>query len=211
LVWPWLEGSTNLSPFGESCFGLVFTESNVEYYVYTTIRVIQWQFPFCFFLGFLLFFSAGKLSRILAFFYLFGAGIGVLALLVVASLSLRRLIHHRAAEYTVVLGGLALCSYLMTWMILNFNFMTFQYKDYVAIAGYFIAAAPIGFATFYFYGPPEELEHQNRFKWTIQLIAACLLYWSTQAREVSCIVIIIVCILYWKRYLFGRFLGFEMN
>jgi hypothetical protein len=192
--WPWHENSVTLSPFGETCFGVTFTVSRAEYYIHTTIRVIQWQFPVCFVLGFILFFSAGELSRNPFFFYGSGVTVGVLASVLVMLFILSRMIPNKNLSYTLMIASWCFCAYLVRWLLENFRETLLEYKEYVA--GYLVTSAIISFAVCYYIGPPTEPRRQNLVKWTIQLIALLLLYWSTQVKEASAAVIIIVLSLY---------------
>ncbi|XP_062519801.1 nuclear envelope integral membrane protein-like [Corticium candelabrum] len=194
LYWPWHQDSMMLSPFGESCFGLVFTVSRAEFYINTTIRVIHWQFPVCLLVGLFLFFAAERMSRNPLFFYSSGMTVGVLASVLVVVYILSRLMPTKTGAYAVLIGGWTICTYFLKWMLEHFQDTILEYKEY--IAGYIITAALLSFAICYYIGPPTESRRQNLAKWMIQLAALFLLYWSTQVKEASAAVIIVVLTLY---------------
>ena len=81
-------------------------------------------------------------------------------------------------------------AWLLQYLWQNFQDLLVYYSYYVAI--YLITAGVVSFAVCYYKGPVTNPRLLDLIRWSIQLLALGLIYYSSQIVEVSATIIVLV-------------------
>jgi len=120
--------------------------------------------------------------------------------LVVMFLSLAESGHHwcrllvwrvqKSAALTLLGIGFSVTAWLLQYLWQNVQDLLVSYSYYVII--YFVATGVISFAVCYYRGPVTNPRLLDLIRWSIQLVALALIYYSSQIAEVSATIIALV-------------------
>lgn len=92
--------------------------------------------------------------------------------------------------YGVLASGWTLAAYLGRMLLENIQPILLSYQKYVLI--YIGVASCLSFAVCYYKGPPKKQRSKNLIKWSLQLIGLICIFFASEMKEAS-IVVIALC------------------
>ena len=96
----------------------------------------------------------------------------------------------KSAAFALLSVGFSVTAWLLQYLWQNVEDLLLGYSYYVAV--YFITAGIVGFAVCYYRGPVTDPRVLDLIRWSIQLLAVVLIYYSSQIAEVSATIIALV-------------------
>jgi len=96
----------------------------------------------------------------------------------------------KAAAFALLSVGFSVTAWLLQYLWQNVEDLLLSYSYYVAV--YFVTAGIVGFAVCYYRGPVTDPRVLDLIRWSIQLLAVVLIYYSSQIAEVSATIIALV-------------------
>ena len=96
----------------------------------------------------------------------------------------------KSVAVTLLGVGFSITAWLLQYLWQNVEELLSRYSYYVAI--YFVTAGIISFAVCYYRGPVTNPRLLDLIRWSIQLLAIALIYYSSQIAEVSATIIALV-------------------
>ncbi|KAH8355400.1 hypothetical protein KR084_002999 [Drosophila pseudotakahashii] len=163
-----------LSPFEQQCIGI---SSRQQYSVILhTIQLDLWRLA-QFALGFVTFWSARRLAKNSAFYYLAGIVVGICASLLVVIYLAAKLFPRRPMMYGVLIGGWTIGFYVLKQLADNLRLILLTYRDHVV--WYLVVTGLISFLICYRIGPPKNPRSQNIIMWVLQAMGGALVYFSS--------------------------------
>jgi len=96
----------------------------------------------------------------------------------------------KSAAFTLLGIGFSITAWLLQYLWQNIEDLLLHYSYYIAI--YFVTAGVISFAVCYYRGPVTNPRLLDLIRWTIQLFAIVLIYYSSQIAEISATIIALV-------------------
>jgi len=99
----------------------------------------------------------------------------------------------KSAALTLLGVGFSVTAWLLQYLWQNVEHLLLRYSYYVAV--YFVTASVISFAVCYYKGPVTNPRLLDLIRWSIQLLAIALIYYSSQIAEVSATIIALVVML----------------
>lgn len=96
--------------------------------------------------------------------------------------------------YSVLAVGFSVTGWLLQYLWQNVQQLIESYSAYIAV--YFAIAGLISFAVCYYRGPVTNPRLLDLIKWSIQLVAMLMIYWSCQIAE--CAVTVIAGLILWS-------------
>ncbi|XP_795501.3 nuclear envelope integral membrane protein 1 isoform X2 [Strongylocentrotus purpuratus] len=187
---PWSSTKQRLSPFQDTCVGVV---ASGGFELVAHQRTIDVLYLSLLLIGLTLYLISPALSRNYIFHYSSGVAIGVLASLLILIYVFSRLVPKKTGAMSLLVGGWALVGFFMRWIVENY--LTVQYKGY--IMGYIILASMISFAVCYRYGPVTDKRTENILRWGLQLIGLTFIYNCSQLEGASIAIIAILLVYRW--------------
>eukprot|EP00075_Anas_platyrhynchos_P027488 XP_027316741.1 nuclear envelope integral membrane protein 2 isoform X1 [Anas platyrhynchos] len=172
-----------IKQYGEDiCFKIQPFEKEL-YIVSVKREMLDGKLLFLFVAGIFLFHFAHSLSRNTKFFYLSGAILGVLALLVFVLLTLKRFIPRHSTFWILMSGCWMSSLYVIFCFKENMEWLWSEHRKY--LLGYFLAVGTSSFATCYQHGPLTSELSITLFTWTLQLTAFVLIYCGVTIPQVA--------------------------
>jgi len=96
----------------------------------------------------------------------------------------------KSAALAVLGIGFSVTAWLLQYLWQNIEELLLSYSYYIAI--YFVTAGVASFAVCYYKGPVTNPRLLDLIRWSIQLLAILLIYYSSQITEVSVTIIALV-------------------
>lgn len=182
----------NLDPFNQTCIGV---ETAEEYHVLLSIIHLD-LFKLALLAGGLfVFFSASKLSRNSAFYYLSGVLLGNSASILVLIWFISKLIPKKPLMYGALISGWSLAAYFAQIVFENIQPLLLAYHKYVAV--YVLVTSCLSFGVCYYKGPPKHERSKNLIKWGLQLVSLICIFFSSEFREATIAIIGASIVLYY--------------
>lgn len=91
--------------------------------------------------------------------------------------------------YGMMIGGWTIGVYFIQMLMENFNTILFVYQTYVF--WYVIVTGFISFVVCYRFGPPKNQRSKDLIKWSLQLAANIMIFYSSSYREASVSIMIL--------------------
>ncbi|KAG8194045.1 hypothetical protein JTE90_028387 [Oedothorax gibbosus] len=186
----WFSGQqtyVDFPAFSNYCLG-ISTEEN--YAIQLQVRTINYWRLLQFIIGLLLFVSAPSLSRNPFFHYTSAISLGVLGSVLVILYVISRFIPKKTTSYALLFFGYSFILYIFQSIWKDISEIINRNLDIVV--AYCLCAALISFVICYRFGPVENVRTFNIIQWSMQTLAAILIYLSSEYREVSTAIILIV-------------------
>ncbi|XP_065156690.1 nuclear envelope integral membrane protein [Atheta coriaria] len=179
-LFAWKQKQFNLDPFNSSCIGIESTENySIKLNV---IRVDYWK-VLRLVLGILLFMYAQRMSRNTLFYYICGITFGICASFLILIYFVSKLFPRKPMMYGVVACGWTVGVYILQLLWENVRVILLSYQTHVA--WYAFITGIISFIVCYRMGPVSNKRTLNLIQWTLQLIAMCLIFFSSQFQEAA--------------------------
>lgn len=182
----------NLNPFNKTCIGI---ETAEEYKV--SLNLIHLDVIKLALLvgGIFVFFTAPKLSRNDAFFYLSGIFMGNFASILVLIWFLSKLIPKKPLMYGVLASGWTLAAFFAQLVFENIRPIIISYQKFVAL--YILTTSVISFGVCYYKGPPKHERSKNLIKWGLQVAGLLAIFFSSEFWEASSVICVVsICLFY---------------
>nr|XP_016924245.1 nuclear envelope integral membrane protein 1 [Drosophila suzukii] len=189
-----------LSPFEQQCIGI---SSRQPYSVIlNTIQLDLWRFV-QFSVGLLAFWSARRLAKNSAFYYLAGVVVGICASLLVVIYLAAKLFPRRPMMYGVLIGGWTIGFYVLKQLADNLRLILLTYRDHVV--WYLVVTGLISFLICYRIGPPKNPRSQNIIMWVLQAMGGVLVYFSSWHTSALIFIMVVAFVAHyfppsWVRY-----------
>ncbi|KAF8795382.1 Nuclear envelope integral membrane protein 1 like protein [Argiope bruennichi] len=186
----WISGqktTVNFPAFAQYCVGIASPDN---YAIYFKVRTANYWKLLQTLLGILLFISAPSLSRNSFFHYTSAVSLGVLGSLLVLIYIFSRFIPKKSTSYAILVFGYSFILYILQLLYKDLNEIVAKYMD--LLLAYCLVAAFISFIVCYRLGPVQNVRTFNIIQWSMQIIAALLIYLSSEYREVSTAIILIL-------------------
>lgn len=163
-----------ISPFNDSCVGLVHRDSCMIAYSFHALDVSLVAF---FLLGLFLFLSADNLSKNTMLYYGSGVGMGVFMSLIIIMFVFSRFMYKRTGFFVAIAFGWSGVLYCFSLLYNNLASLLETYRTYVV--GYTTFMSIISFYICYWWGPPSSPRTLDIIRWSVQVVGiACMLYAS---------------------------------
>ncbi|XP_033646925.1 nuclear envelope integral membrane protein 1-like [Asterias rubens] len=194
FVPPWLQqNAMMMSVLQNHCVGINTKDGTTKAHITVTEEFVNARFFLLTVVGIFLFLAAPRLSMSVVFHYSTGVTVGVLASLLVLVYILSRFIPRKTGAVSLLVGGWAVCLYLLHWVF--DNFLSIQYKKY--LLGYFVIATVISFAVCYWYGPVTNNRTMYLIQLFLQLIGLLCIYNGSQHEGSTMVIIVVIVMLRW--------------
>lgn len=169
-----LKSRFRISPFNDSCIGLVHRDSCMVAYSFHALDISLVAF---FLLGLFLFLSADNLSKNTMLYYGSGIGMGVFMSLIIIMFVFSRFMYKRTGFFVAIAFGWSGVLYCFSLLYNNLASLLDTYQTY--IIGYTTVMSVVSFYICYWWGPPSSPRTLDIIRWTIQAIGiSCMLYAS---------------------------------
>jgi len=160
-----------ISPFNDTCIGLVHREACMVAYSFHALEVSMVVF---FLLGLFLFLSADNLSRNTMLYYGSGVGMGVFMSLIIVMFVFSRFMYKRTGFFLAITFGWSGVLYCISHIYNNLAMLLETYQTY--IIGYTTVMSLVSFYVCYWWGPPSSPRTLDIIRWTVQAVGiACML------------------------------------
>ncbi|CAG0908052.1 unnamed protein product [Cyprideis torosa] len=171
--------------FQQSCVGVV-SKSNFKV-ILTEQWVDFWRLIFMV-LSVICFWKAKELSSSTTFYYSFGTSVGVMSSVLLISFFLFNRIPRKNIAIGVILSGVSLTSYIISLLYNNFMEKLIKYRYYFIV--YVVLSAAVSFGLIYRFQPGRHPRSMDLFRWTLQALSLLVLFYSSEMREFSVLVIL---------------------
>ncbi|KPJ05984.1 Myosin-VI [Papilio machaon] len=149
-------------------------------------------------LGLVLIFSSKALSGNPVFFYVCGVLVGVSASFLLLVYYFSKLLSRKTLTYGILIGGWTVGVYLIRQAWENVQSILMSYQVYMFY--YTLIVTFVSFVVCYRIGPPKNQRSKNLVMWTLQVIGAIMIFFSSQYREASTMVCVLaLCIKYFPQ------------
>ncbi|KAJ1187010.1 hypothetical protein NDU88_003789 [Pleurodeles waltl] len=193
-LWQWGESKEriiNLNQYdADACFQVQPTDPSSSYTIHVKTNNFDIRRVLIFCSGLFLFWYASSLSRSAAFYYSAGVSLGMLAMLILLLIILKRFISKLSTFGLLMTAGSAFSIYIISYIKENMNWLWHENKNYVL--GYFLVAGLISFAICYKHGPLTNQRSLNLWTWMLEIIGCVLIYFSVAITTIAYLILVVL-------------------
>lgn len=171
-----LKSRFRISPFNDSCIGLVTRKTCMIAYSFHSLDVSLVAF---FLLGLFLFLSADNLSKNTMLYYGSGIGMGVFMSLIIIMFLFSRFMHKRTGFFIAITFGWSGVLYCLSLLYTNLASLLVTYQTYVI--GYTTLMSIVSFYICYWWGPPSSPRSLDIIRWTVQAIGISFMLYASHS------------------------------
>lgn len=193
-LWQWgecKERIINLNQYDDdACFQVQTTGQSSCYTIHVKTNNFDIRLFLMFCSGLFVFWYANSLTRSAAFYYSAGVTLGMLAMLILLLMILKRFISKHSTFGLLMTAGCAFSLYIISYIKENMNWLWHENKNY--IMGYFLLTGIISFAVCYKHGPLTNPRSVNLMTWTLEFIGCLLIYFGVAITPIAYGIIVVL-------------------
>ncbi|XP_074653008.1 nuclear envelope integral membrane protein 1-like [Tubulanus polymorphus] len=194
VVDPFVRNGVGLDAF-DANYVIVSSESTYEITLQSTR--LEPMFIAMVAVGFVLFFSAAKLSRNALFYYSTGIGIGIIASILILLYVMSRFIPKKSVGLLVALYVGGVSTFFSIPMYIYIHGLGWVVDNYLIYAiTYVVSAAVFSFAFLYWRGPIDNERTLTILMWFVQIFSLTLIYNGIQVKHVAVCVVVTAVLVY---------------